>query len=89
MLKFRYMTTSSEKNILDHLKSNWILYAFIVQVIMAFSSYSFRITSVEAQVVDLKQDAQKDNVTLSEINAKLASLQTSVDFIRAQVDRSK
>ena len=81
----------SSKDAFSFIKEYWIIFAFIFQIIFNYAGYlSFKDT-VTTDVVDVIKRIEvietrsiNDALKVSEINSRLASIETSLKFIERQ-----
>ena len=69
------------RNIMKHIKENWIIYAFVVQLITTFVLNSADHVAFEKRLITLEQKQDTEEVTLTEIKSRLASIDTSLKFL--------
>lgn len=68
-----------------HLKNYWIIYAFIVQIIVGWTLVGARLESLEIITARHEIKIEANALNGAEINSRLASIETSLEFIKAQL----
>ena len=76
-----------EQGVIWHLKEYWFLYAFIFQTIYTFWFNNFTIQNHTDRIAQLETRQNNEDVLLSEIKSRLASIDTSVEFIKQIVQK--
>lgn len=81
-----------DKHLWEHIKEYWLIYAFIGQLIVSYTlttqsieSNKISIEANQARIVKLEQAQDSEAIVLSDIKSKLASIETSILFIRERV----
>lgn len=79
------MTSQSDKSIISHFIKYQAVYALIAYLIITWTVYGSEIEHLKAN--DIKQDAKIEVNALNgaEINTRLASIETSLEFIKQQL----
>lgn len=72
----------SDKNFLQHLKDYWILYLFVGQMIFSVAITGSRLKAVEGRTDMLEAYQRQEQVTLTEIKMRLASIDTNLEFLK-------
>ncbi len=70
-------------SLLNHVKTYWVIYIFIANIIMTYTLYGSRLTALEVRAD--KNDAvqtEQNNVEL-DIRTRLASIDTTLQFLKA------
>lgn len=74
------------------LRDNWIIFAFIGQLIFNYATTQVRITNLRedvernnSRIVKLEEKSVSDALNTAEINSRLASIETSLIFIKEAV----
>ena len=82
-----------QSNLIPHLSKYWAIYLFLIQLIVTFTFGYARIGVAESKIAELEssQTAQdkiidQQRVTESDIQAKLASIDTSLLYIRSALN---
>lgn len=80
-----------DQKAVDFVKEYWIILAFVIQLIVSYTTMQQRTTALNEQQVALANRVEKlekanvDNaLVVSSINARLASIDTSIIFIKDQ-----
>lgn len=73
-------------------KNYWVILAFIIQAVynnavqaQKYEQMSVRIADLSTEVDKLQAEFEKNNIVNSQVNARLASIETTLTFIREQV----
>jgi hypothetical protein len=69
------------RNIISHIKDNWIIYAFIVQLIATFVINNADHISFNNRINKLEQYREDETKVLLEMQKDLASIKTSILYI--------
>lgn len=69
------------KNILNHLKDNWILYAFIAQLFTTFVLNNADHIEFRKDISELQEYRNQETILLTDIQKDLASIKTSILYI--------
>ena len=72
----------SDKTILQHLKDNWIIYLFVGNIIYSTAITGSRLNAVETRTDMLEAYQRQEQVTLTEIKTRLASIDTNIEYLR-------
>ena len=80
------MTTKSDNNLIDHIKSNWLIYAFFVQIIVTWVTFNARLATAETNISELQSSYKEYQVSVLQINAKLSGLEAGVAGINANLE---
>lgn len=75
----------SNKNIIGHLKDNWIVYAFIAQLIATFVINNADHLEFRKDIVELQNYRSAETIQLSDIQTRLASIETSLKYIERAI----
>lgn len=75
----------SNKNMLRHLKEYWVIYAFIAQLIATFVMNQQDHLNFTERIEKLEHYREAETVLLSDIQSRLASIETSLMFIKERV----
>ena len=70
------------RNIFNHIKDYWILYAFIVQLVVNFTITGQTLEDHAERIQTLEKKQESEEILLSEIRTKLSSIETSILFIK-------
>ena len=73
-------------SIFEKAKENWIVLAFIVSLIVSWTQFQGRITSLETRTTALELSMTEVNKTNSDILVQLAKIQTTLEFIKNQIN---
>ena len=74
----------SDKNFITHLKENWFIYLFVGQLVFNFAITGTRITNAEERISTLEGYQRTEQVTLSEIKSRLASIDTNLEYLKRE-----
>jgi septation ring formation regulator EzrA len=70
------------RNLISHIKDNWFMYLFIGQLIFSYAVFSSRIEENDKRIVQLEEEQHANQVTLSEIKSRLASIDTNLEYLK-------
>ena len=73
------------KNILTHVKDNWILYAFIAQLIATFVINNADHIQFRKDITELQDYRKNETLQLADIQTRLASIETSIKYIERKL----
>lgn len=68
-----------------HLKSNWIIYAFLVQLIINWTITGTRLDSLEIRVSKIESELTSNELLLIEIQKDIVEVKTSLEFIKQRL----
>lgn len=68
-----------------HLKSNWIIYAFLVQLIINWTITGTRLDSLEIRVGKIESELTSNELLLIEIQKDIVEVKTSLEFIKQRL----
>jgi len=71
-----------DSNILQHLKDNWIFYLFVGQMIFSVAITGTRLSQAETRLGNLEIYQEKNQTTLTDIKARLASIDTNLEYLK-------
>ena len=71
-----------DKSIIQHLKDNWILYLFVGNMIYSTAITGSRLATAENRIDTLEAYQRQEQVTLTEIKTRLASIDTNLEFLK-------
>jgi hypothetical protein len=77
--------TERSKNLLETLKDNWMVVAFIVQLIVTYALLNSTVANHEQRIVKLEDYREKESIVLADIQSRLASIETSIMFIKERL----
>lgn len=79
------MESNKDKNIFTHFMKYQAVYALVAYLIITWTIYGADISNLKSN--DLKQDVkiEQNNLTGQEIKTRLASIETSLEFIKQQI----
>lgn len=78
-----------ERGVIWHIKEFWALYLFLGQAIWTFGFAQFTIWDHEKRIASLEVTQKSEDVILSEIKTKLASIETSIKYIEQTLSKVK
>lgn len=67
-------------------KENWIILAFIVSLIVTWTQFQSRITSLEARMSTIEQKQDETTRFLSSLDNRLVEIKTTLEFIKNRVN---
>lgn len=70
-----------DKNALKHLKDYWILYLFIANLIITFTTTSSRLVALEARASKNEQLHDNLDINILQIKTDIASINSSLKFL--------
>ena len=70
------------KSFTSLIKENWILLAFLVQLILTWGFLQNSVTNHEERIKTLESERVSEALSISEINSRLSSIETSLIFIK-------
>lgn len=73
--------------IIAHLKTYWAVYMFIGQTIWMTGFFNFTIADHSKRIENLEQKQETEDIILSEIKTKLASIETSIKYIEQSISK--
>ncbi len=74
----------SDKTILQHLKDNWIIYLFVGNIIYSTAITGSRLSAAENRIDTLEAYQRQEQVTLTEIKTRLASIDTNLEYLKKE-----
>lgn len=74
----------SDNNFIQHVKDNWVIYVVAGQLIFNISISGIRDTNMEARINTLEAYQRTEQVTLTEIKTRLASIDTNLEYLKKQ-----
>jgi hypothetical protein len=69
------------RTIISHIKDNWIVYAFIVQLIATFVLNNADHIQFRKDITELQEYQNSEEILLTEIQKDLSSIKTSILYI--------
>lgn len=73
------------KNILSHIKDNWIVYAFAVQLVISYTITNQTLQDHTQRIEALEKKQEAEEVILTEIRVQLSSIQATVLSIKESI----
>jgi hypothetical protein len=73
------------KSFLTLLKENWVVMAFIVQLVMTWGFLNSSVIDHEERIDRLETSKEQNALIVAEINSRLSSIETSLKFIEKQL----
>lgn len=73
------------ENFTTHLKSNWIIYAFLVQLIINWTITGTRLDLLETRVSKIESELTSNELLLIEIQKDIVEVKTSLEFIKQRL----
>jgi galactokinase len=70
-----------QKPLLTFIKENWILIVVVAQFILNMGYINNALTQHEKRIIVLENTKEQNAIIISEINSRLASIETSLKFI--------
>lgn len=70
------------RSIITHIKDNWILYAFIAQLITTFVLNNADHLQFRKDIEELQNYRNDESIILVDIKTRLSSIETSLVFIK-------
>ena len=74
----------SDKNFIQHLKDYWILYLFVGQMVFSVAVTGSRLNAAENRLDTLESYQRSEQVTLTEIKTRLASIDTNLEYLKRE-----
>jgi len=70
---------------LPHLKKNWFIYIFVIQLVVQWVTFGTQIQVNTDNISELKEKQNLSQVVLVDIQTRLASIETSLIFIKDRI----
>lgn len=70
------------KNVINHIKDNWVAYVLIFQIITSFVMNSADHIEFKKDIAELQSYNKDQQITLSEIKSRLASIDTNLEYLK-------
>lgn len=70
----------------NHLKKYWQLYAFVAYVIVQWTVFGGNIEANTQRIDGLEERQQEEEIILLDIRTQLASINTSLEFIKQELN---
>ena len=74
-----------EQGVIWHLKEYWALYLFLGQAIWTMWFANFTLSDHSNRIATLEEKQQSEDIILTEIKTKLASIETSIKYIEKSI----
>jgi len=74
--------TEVDVNIFQHLRNYWVIYLFIVNMIITFTTTSTRLNALEAQAAKNEITQDQQNQVELDIRTQLASINTNIEYLK-------
>lgn len=71
----------NNKNFITLIKENWIILAFIAQLITSYALTGENMKNLDVRVTALENKQEKEEVVLLQIQTDVASIKTSIKYI--------
>lgn len=71
-----------ESKSLNFIKTNWIVLAFLAQIIGTWFVLNNTVNDHEKRISDLENYREQETLVLTDIQSRLASIETSILFIK-------
>lgn len=75
------MDTNNNNNIINHVKNNWVIYAFIVQLITNYAINNVDHIQFKKDILELQEYRNSETILLTEMQKDIASIKTSIIYI--------
>lgn len=72
----------SDNNFIQHIKDNWVIYVVAGQLIFNIGISGIRDTNMENRISTLEAYQRQEQVTLTEIKTRLASIDTNLEYLK-------
>jgi hypothetical protein len=76
-----------KKGVVPHLSKYWVMYLFIGQMIITFTTNFNQLQVLDNRVDALEKKQDSNDLVSIEVRTKLASIETSLEFIKKSVSR--
>ena len=76
------MTNAKDKGIIQHLKEYWLIYGFVAQLIINYTATSQTLADHNRRLIELEKKQESEELIITEIRTKLASIETSLIYIK-------
>lgn len=77
---------SDDKTTISHIAKYYTIYAVIVSLIVTWTTMLIRLDSQHVRIENLEVQSHANEIGLAEINSRLASIETSLEFIKKAID---
>lgn len=71
----------------NHIKTYWVMYLFVLQMIITLTTNVNHIQNLETRVAALEKKQDATDAVLVEVRTRLASIETSLEFIKHSVSK--
>ena len=75
----------SDKNLFTHIKENWIVYAFILQLVANYALNNADHLQFKKDISELQTYRQSESILLTDIQSRLVGIETSIKYIERAI----
>jgi len=73
--------------IFKHIKNYWVLYLFVANIIVTFTTTSSRLSALEARASKIEEYRDEEQIVLVQMQKDIASINTSILFIKENIKK--
>jgi len=82
ILQHKLLKMKDDKTLLQTLKEYWFIILFIIQFVYMVAFNASDHTTYAREIQELKNDKTSTQVILSEVKARLASIDTNLEYLK-------
>ena len=75
----------NNRNIISHIKDNWIVYAFIVQLISTFIINNADHLLFDKRITKLEDYRESETIVLTDLQTRLSAIETNILWIKERL----
>lgn len=75
-----------DRGLLEHLRANWQIYAFLFYMVVSWATFSSRLTYAETNIIELQNSDRGNQVLLAQLNTKLSNIDVNIAQIQTSIE---